>query len=164
MIPIDPVCRQQRRSPLRQDPAIPTQSVLYQPTPPPPSAQTQSVLYQPAPTTVQAAPAPLPPSAAPSIAIVPATVPARAASGTWGIQVGAFLSAELARAATVSARSELPTLLASAQPAFPLTEPFGTTRLYRARLTNLSAQAAGEACSRLQQLAQACILVQPDRS
>jgi hypothetical protein len=143
-------------------PAVPTQSVLYQPASPPAPAPTQTVLYQRPPAPV--APVSLPRSPAPPIAVVAATPRAPTTSRTWGIQVGAFLSPELARAATVSAQSAMPALLASAQPVFPLTEPFGTTRLYRARLTNLSAQAAGEACSRLQQLAQACIVVQPDRS
>ncbi|HEY6433121.1 MAG TPA: transglycosylase SLT domain-containing protein [Acetobacteraceae bacterium] len=170
-------------------PAVPTQSVLYQPAAPPVPTQTQSVLYQPpayqAPayqTPAYQAPAYQPPayqaparpaaaalvspprSPAPLIAAADVTVAGLGAAGTWGIQVGAFQSPELARAATSGARSELPGLLASAQPSFPLTEPFGTTRLYRARLTNLSAQAAAEACSHLQQLAQACIVVQPDRS
>ena len=145
-------------------PPVPTQSVLYQPAPPPPPAPAQSVLYQPVAAPTRATRVALVRPAPASISVVAAAAPAQATSGAWAIQVGAFLSPELARAATASARSELPALLASAQPAFPLTEPFGTTRLYRARLTNLSARAAGAACSRLQQLAQSCIVVQPDRS
>jgi cell division protein FtsN len=86
----------------------------------------------------------------------PAAAPARAA-GNWGIQVGAFASANLARAAAGEARSALGTAGTSAQvqPA-----PQGRTALYRARVTGLSDRdAAEQACQRMRR--SACMVVAP---
>jgi len=144
------------------DPDRPCAPVITAGATVPPPPEPRSVLYQPSPLP---AVGPVQP-----ITALPASVPAAVATaappvaGGWAIQVGAFLSPELARVAADNARSVLPGLLGAAPAAFPPTEPFGTTRLYRARLTNLSARAAGDACTRLSQLQQACMVVQPGHS
>jgi len=84
-----------------------------------------------------------------------------AGTGDWAIQVGAFMNPALAGAAAAAARSMAPDLLQAARLELPLTEPFGTTVLYRARLANLSARTANEACTRLMQRQLACMVVAP---
>jgi len=86
---------------------------------------------------------------------------AAAGTGNWAIQVGAFMNPALARAAAAAARSVAPDLLQAARLELPLTEPFGTTVLYRARLSDLSARSASEACTRLMQRQLACMVVAP---
>jgi len=92
----------------------------------------------------------------PTAAPVPST-----GTGDWAIQVGAFMNPALARAAAATARLAAPDLLYSARLELPLTEPFGTTVLYRARLADLSARNASEACTRLMQRQLACMVVAP---
>jgi hypothetical protein len=82
-------------------------------------------------------------------------------TGDWAIQVGAFMNPELARAAATAARLAAPDWLQAARLELPLTEPFGTTVLYRARLTDLSARSASEACMLLMQRQLACMVVPP---
>ena len=94
----------------------------------------------------------------------PETVPAAyqsAALGGWGIQVGAFNNPGLARAVAEGARSEAAEQLRGAAIALPPTAPSSSTVLYRARLMNLSADAAAAACQRLNQRQLPCIIVQP---
>lgn len=99
----------------------------------------------------------------PGVPYAPAPVPSAVAStGDWAIQVGAFMNPALARAAAAAARSAAPDLLYAARLELPLTEPFGTTVLYRARLTDLSARSASEACTRLMQRQLACMVVPPE--
>jgi hypothetical protein len=106
-------------------------------------------------------------SAAPTYdpGVVYATAPPAPAmpGGDWAIQVGAFLRPDLARTAADNARLAAPVLLQAARVELPLTEPFGTTVLYRARLAGLSARSANEACSRLMQRQLACMVVPPGR-
>jgi cell division protein FtsN len=87
----------------------------------------------------------------------PAAAPARAAAGNWGIQVGAFASENLARAAAGQARSSLGTAGTSAQ-VQPASQ--GRNTLYRARVTGLSDRdAAEQACQRMRR--GACMVVAP---
>jgi D-alanyl-D-alanine carboxypeptidase len=81
--------------------------------------------------------------------------------GGWAIQVGAFKSPDLARAVAEGARSQAPDQLRSAALAVQPTAPFGSTVLYRARLANLSASAASNACTRLNQRQLPCVVVRP---
>ena len=81
--------------------------------------------------------------------------------GGWAIQVGAFKSPDLARAVAEGARSQAPEQLRSAALAVQPTAPFGSTVLYRARLANLSASAAANACTRLNQRQLPCVVVRP---
>jgi D-alanyl-D-alanine carboxypeptidase len=90
----------------------------------------------------------------------PGPVPS-GSTGDWAIQVGAFMNPELAREAATTARLAAPEWLQAARLELPLTEPFGTTVLYRARLTDLSARSASEACMRLMQRQLACMVVPP---
>ncbi|MGG5888734.1 transglycosylase SLT domain-containing protein [Falsiroseomonas sp. HC035] len=86
-----------------------------------------------------------------------AAAPARAAAGNWGIQVGAFASENLARAAAGEARSTLRTAGTSAQ-VQPASQ--GRTILYRARVTGLADRdAAEQACQRMRR--GACMVVAP---
>jgi D-alanyl-D-alanine carboxypeptidase len=96
---------------------------------------------------------PAPPPQRPS----PSTEP----GGGWAIQVGAFKSPDLARAVAEGARSQAPDQLRSAALAVQPTAPFGSTVLYRARLANLSASAASNACTRLNQHQLPCVVVRP---
>ena len=112
------------------------------------------VAYAAAPARTTAARAAIFPTAAP----VPG---AGTGLGDWAIQVGAFTTPDLARTAADHARLAAPDLLRAARLELPLTEPFGTTVLYRARLTDLSARSASEACTRLMQHQLACMVVAP---
>ena len=81
----------------------------------------------------------------------------------WGIQVGAFANPGLARAVAEGARAQAPDQLRAAVVALPTT-PNGVSVLYRARLLNLSASAASNACRHLNQRQLPCVVVQPSRS
>ena len=101
------------------------------------------------------------PMYSPGVRYAAAVLPSAAGTGDWAIQVGAFMNPALARAAAATARSMAPDLLLAARVELPLTEPFGTTVLYRARLANLSARTANEACTRLMQRQLVCMVVAP---
>ena len=111
---------------------------------------------RPPPATAQPLPAekPAPP---------PLQRPSRSAEpgGGWAIQVGAFKSPDLARAVAEGARAQAPDQLHAAAMAVQPTAPFGNTVLYRARLANLSADAAASACTRLNQRQLPCVVVHP---
>jgi hypothetical protein len=81
------------------------------------------------------------------------------ANGSWAIQVGAFSTEELARNVVEGARAQLPDKFSNASIDLPPTEPFGGRVLYRARLTNLSQQAAATACSDLKARQLPCIVL-----
>ncbi len=81
----------------------------------------------------------------------------------WGIQVGAYANAGLARAVAEGARAEAPDQLRAAAVALPPT-PNGGAVLYRARLVNLSASAASNACTNLNRRQLPCVVVQPNPS
>ncbi len=92
---------------------------------------------------------------------LPARPPATAASaGPWAVQVGAFASDRLARAAAESARAKAPEL-ARASPAVGTVRQ-GNGTLYRARLGGLSREAAMQACEKLTRTGGACIVLSPD--
>jgi hypothetical protein len=115
-----------------------------------------SAIYQPA-----SAPAAVPAVVAPVPVAQPAAAPP---GGAWGIQVGAYTSAGLARAVAEGARSEAPQWLGDAGVALPATTPFGGNILYQARLVNLSRQAAADACSALNRRQLPCVVVPASRS
>jgi len=96
---------------------------------------------------------PVPPTQRPTRAAEPA--------GGWAIQVGAFKDPGLARTVAEGARAQAPDQLRSAALAVQPTAPFGNTVLYRARLANLSASAAANACTRLNQRQLPCVVVRP---
>jgi D-alanyl-D-alanine carboxypeptidase len=81
--------------------------------------------------------------------------------GGWAIQVGAFKSPDLARTVAEGARSQALDQLRAAALAVQPTAPFGNTVLYRARFANLSASAASNACTRLNQRQLPCVVVRP---
>ena len=119
-----------------------------QPAAPPDSG---SLIYQAtvSPSVPPSAPAELPP------AVTTAAPP----GGAWAIQVGAFSSPGLARAVAEGARAELPDSLAAAVIELPATSPFGSLTLYRARLANLSQDAAANACAALNARQLPCIVI-----
>src|SRR5262249_17826936 len=96
---------------------------------------------------------PVPPTQRPTRAAEPA--------GGWAIQVGAFKDPGLARTVAEGARAQAPAHLRAAVLAAQPTAPFGNTVLYRARLANLSASAAANACTRLNQRQLPCVVVRP---
>lgn len=114
------------------------------------------------PTALAAAPAP----AARGFSLIPqaqastlprAPAPAASAGGAWGIQVGAFASENLARAAAGQARDA-----AGASGTRVVVEPVaqGRGQLFRARVIGLSSRnAAEQACDR--QRRGACMVVSP---
>ncbi len=81
----------------------------------------------------------------------------------WAIQVGAFASPALARAVAEGARTEAPGQLRFAAVALPPISN-GGSMLYRARLVNLSASGALNACTNLNRRQLPCAVVQPNRS
>jgi hypothetical protein len=95
---------------------------------------------------------------------VPPQRPSHAAEsgGDWAIQVGAFANPGLARAVAEGARAQAPHELHSAALALQPTAPFGGKVLYRARLAHLSASAASNACTRLNQRQLPCVVVRPN--
>ena len=86
---------------------------------------------------------------------------AAASGGVWGIQVGAFSSRMQARVAANGVHDALVDLLSTAQIQLLPTSPFGGRILYRAQLSNLSAEVARTACARLATEQQPCIVVAP---
>jgi cell division protein FtsN len=84
--------------------------------------------------------------------------PVAAGGGNWGVQVGAFASANLARAAAGQARDMI-----AATGTRTAVEPVrqGSSTLYRARVVGLSSRgAADQACGRLRGRG-ACMIVAP---
>ena len=90
--------------------------------------------------------------------------PAAVSDGAWGIQVGAFSSRIQARVAANGVHDALVDLLSTAQIELLPTSPFGGRILYRARLSNLSAEVARTACARLAVDQQPCIVVAPGQA
>jgi D-alanyl-D-alanine carboxypeptidase len=80
----------------------------------------------------------------------------------WAIQVGAFANPALARAVAEAARAEAPGQLRAAAVALPPISDGGAV-LYRARLVNLSASGAANACTNLNRRQLPCVVVQPHR-
>jgi len=143
------------RGAARADTAV-TAIALPPPGPPPRAA-----------VLAMASPPPPPPAArgfsliAPAVAgSLPARPSAASSPGPWAVQVGAFASDRLARAAAESARAKAPEL-ARAQPAVGAVRQ-GRGTLYRARLAGLSREAAMQACEKLSRTGGACIVLSPD--
>jgi hypothetical protein len=134
------------------------------PVVPTPSHATASLLYQPGPTqpvptshALQSASAAAPvQTGSPAPGFIPVEP-----TDAWAIQVGAFMTPSAAHAAAANARRALPALLTSAQVQVSTTEPFGSQVLFRARLTNLTADSAAGACSRLVEVRMPCVIVRP---
>jgi len=124
------------------------------------------------PTAVSGAPSPARShqlTAATQAAYYPPTKPSPPRSnhvtepgGDWAIQVGAFANPGLARSVAEGARAQAPHELHSATLALQPTPPFGGKVLYRARLAHLSASAATNACTRLNQRQLPCVVVRPN--
>ena len=84
-----------------------------------------------------------------------------AASGGWAVQVGAFASEGLARAAADAARSKAHEQLGGSKPFIGPVKQASNT-LYRARLTGLSRDAAMQACEKLSHSHSGCIVISPN--
>src|ERR1700733_10969496 len=93
-----------------------------------------------------------------------ALISVTASGGAWAIQVGAFSSQMQARAIAAGVHEALVDLLTSAQIELLPTSAFGGRILYRARLSNLSANAANAACARLAASQQPCMVVAPGQA
>jgi hypothetical protein len=118
------------------------------------SAMAQSLpAEKPAPPSQKSSRAPAPGGTSPH--------PPASSGGDWAIQVGAFASPDLARTVAEGARAQAPDQLHSAVLALQPTAPFGGKVLYRARLAHLSASAAANACTRLNQRQLPCVVVRP---
>lgn len=142
-------------------------------TPPRSQTPTVSVASRPAPQpaprrapaqpsyAVASAAAPRP-AAQPARQSVAALQPAASAQSGPGIQVGAFSSPALARAAADSARNRGGSLLSVAQVEVrPVTRADGVT-LYRAWLVGLSPDRAAPACDTLARQGMACMVLTPE--
>ncbi len=127
-----------------------------------------------APTGVLATPSSGGPVAAPApVAVIPAAVAAPARfdadihlasatvshNGAWSIQVGAFGSPALARAALAAAQARDSELLVGVPSAIMPVQHAGL--LYRARFIGLSAETATDGCGRLASAGVACFAVPP---
>ncbi len=132
------------------DPSRPC--IPVSPAPAPAPYATASLLYQPRP----AQPPPIERASQP----VPALAPSMQ-NGAWAIQVGAFMTPSAAHSAAANTRRALPGLLAPARIEVSTTEPFGNQVLFRARLTNLTADGAVDACSHLAQVRMPCLIIRP---
>jgi len=145
-------------------PCTPASAPVPRPVAPTPSHATASLLYQPEATQpVSTSNAVQSGSAAPPVqsgSTPGAFIPVEPTEA-WAIQVGAFMTPSAAHAAAANARRALPALLTSAQVEVSTTEPFGSQVLFRARLTNLTADSAAGACSRLVQVRVPCLIVRP---
>ena len=140
-------------------PVASVSSINSAPLPPPvqvaeaPRTTTSSIYFPPANAPFQAATPVRAYSAAPvrtaSAAPISAGGAPISAGGAWAVQLGAFGSPEAARHTADAARRAAPDLLAAATTATPATSPFGGHRLYRARLTGLTHNAAISSCARL---------------
>ncbi|WP_439549448.1 transglycosylase SLT domain-containing protein [Falsiroseomonas sp.] len=128
--------------------------------------RTESLAPPPASRALAAAPVPatrgfslIPQAHAGTLPAVPRQVAAApAGGGAWGIQVGAFASENLARAAAGQARDQV-----GASGTRALVEPSaqGRSTLFRARVVGLSSRGAAEqACERLRGRG-ACMIVAP---
>lgn len=106
--------------------------------------------------SAQAATLPRPGTPAPTAPAAPAR-PA-GTGGAWGVQVGAFASENLARAAAAAARDQV-ALLGARPVVVPVRQ--GRETLYRARVIGLSREAAMAACQRLGGRG-GCIVVSPE--
>jgi D-alanyl-D-alanine carboxypeptidase len=160
------------------DPNNPCSALIEVAASPPPPARAE--LYRPSGPAVQLAsagrsvplpremarPIPTPTAASRQPAAPPRHSPSRPPEphGDWAIQVGAFANQGLARAVAESARAQAPDQLRSASLALLPTAPFGGKVLYRARLARLSANAAANACTRLNHHQLPCVVVPPNRS
>ncbi|HUB12550.1 MAG TPA: lytic transglycosylase domain-containing protein [Acetobacteraceae bacterium] len=82
-------------------------------------------------------------------------------TGTWGIQVGAFVSAKQAHLAVGSAREHAYAQLGAAHP-YVASVHVAHGELWRARLTGLSRGAAVEACGRLSHARMGCEVLSPE--
>jgi D-alanyl-D-alanine carboxypeptidase len=108
--------------------------------------------------------APVASASAPAAAAPAALISATASGGAWAIQVGAFNNQVQAREIANGVREALADSLTTAQTEVLPTSPFGGRVLYRARLGNLSANAANAACARLAASQQPCIVVAPGQA
>jgi cell division protein FtsN len=123
-----------------------------------------------APPAVAAAPGsepppnatPSPPAAKPIAAAAPKPSPAaKASSGTYGVQLGAFKSgADAANKHWAQLEKSYPKLLAGLSPKIaPKKGSTGT--VYRLQVTNLSEKRASSICKDLKSHSQACVLLHP---
>ncbi|MES2711445.1 MAG: lytic transglycosylase domain-containing protein [Pseudomonadota bacterium] len=87
---------------------------------------------------------------------LPAAARGVSARQNWGVQVGAFASENVARSAASQARDQT-ALLGSRTEVQPVSQ--GQTRLYRARVTGLSREAAEQVCARSR--ARDCTVLSP---
>jgi len=81
--------------------------------------------------------------------------------GEWAIQVGAYTSPALGEQVIGRATAQLPHLLANTAPQI-VAVGSGGDRLFRARLTGLSAEAAAAACTHLIAAGDPCLTVGPE--
>ncbi len=141
------------------------------PVPPVPSAAPVAVAMAAPPPAPAQAPAP-PPSFVPHPAfglIQPAMAdtPARSfeavsySSASWGIQVGAYGSAEKARAAIGIAELSAVQVLMKGRPVVVAVHD-GAGTIYRARVVQFTHEQAMEACHRLQSGPTGCEILSPD--
>ncbi|WP_254453337.1 transglycosylase SLT domain-containing protein [Siccirubricoccus sp. G192] len=158
-----PPVRAASAAPVAVRPPVPTRLAFT--APPPARPQPMLVANLSPPVSRQVVPAARPGSlglisAAQANPLPAALRPALASTGastSWGVQVGAFSSENLARSAANPARGT--TGAGSRAVVLPL--PQGRNTLYRARVTGLSQAAAQAACERLRARG-GCMLLSPD--
>jgi hypothetical protein len=135
--------------------ARPGEAVPHRITPPVQLAQAPS-------RSVVASPLQPPRLPAPPAAPVAVTRPPAAPPGGWGVQVGAFSTPDLARAALQTVAAATPELATGRAHLVPVQTNVGA--LHRARLVGLTEEQAINACSRLARSGQACTRLSPDQA
>jgi D-alanyl-D-alanine carboxypeptidase len=79
----------------------------------------------------------------------------------WGVQVGAFSRFAPAQLAATQAARRLPEILLNTHPVIEPVAANAGNQLYRAQLVGLSDGTAREACRRLKEMRQSCVVVPP---
>ncbi len=79
----------------------------------------------------------------------------------WGVQVGAFSRFAPAQLAATQAARRLPEILLNTHPVIEPVAANAGNQLYRAQLVGLSEGTAREACRRLKEMRQSCVVVPP---
>jgi D-alanyl-D-alanine carboxypeptidase len=150
-------------------------------TPDRPRRNPRRIAARTAPQTQQTASlAPTPPPAAPPPSVTPPPSVAAALNGIipsrtlseegsrgplpaddWGVQVGAFSRFAPAQLAATQAARRLPDILLHTHPVIEPVQANAGSQLFRAQLVGLSEGGAREACRRLKEMRQSCVVVPP---
>jgi D-alanyl-D-alanine carboxypeptidase len=138
-------------------------------TPDRPRRNPRRIAARAAPQTQQSASLAPTPSVAPPPSVAAALdgiIPEEGSRGPlpgddWGVQVGAFSRFAPAQLAATQAARRLPDILLHTHPMIEPVQANAGSQLFRAQLVGLSEGSAREACRRLKEMRQSCVVVPP---